>query len=61
MIKELDINPKAKAKREYKFKEEKTVFEQAVKDLLKKQETTNYLLGIVAMLLLGIFLRLVLL
>lgn len=51
---------KEKSRRDFKFKEEKTTLERALRDWLKLTAVTNYTLFAIAMILLGIFIRLVL-
>ena len=51
---------KEKAKREYKFKEERTELQRTLGILEKNTNITNILLIIIAMTLFGIFIRLVL-
>jgi len=51
---------KEKAKRDYKFREERTDLQRVLGDLTKKADLTNTLLIIIAMTLLGIFVRAVL-
>jgi len=48
-----------KGKRELKYKEERTIFEQAMKAWIKEAKTTNFVLIVIAMFLVGIFLRLI--
>jgi len=50
---------KVKAQRKYKYKEERTAFELALREWVRETKTANYILLIIAMLLLGIFLRMV--
>jgi len=48
---------KIKAKREFKFKEERSEFERYLRESLKSAGLQNYLLIIIAMILLGIFIH----
>jgi len=50
---------KEKAKRKFKFKEERTEFERALRQIIKLDEMRNYCLIAILMILLGIFIRLV--
>ena len=51
---------KDQTKREYITKEERSALERALRDWLKGQYITNYLLAGVGMILLGIFIRMIL-
>lgn len=51
---------KEKAKRDWKFKEERTELERSLTDLNKRAELISYFLAAIFMVLLGIFIRLVL-
>ncbi len=50
---------KEKAKREFKFKEERTICERNLRELLKQSQSIVYLLLVIAMILLGVFLRMI--
>jgi len=55
----IDRVKEPKKKRDYKFTQERTEFERALKEWLIEAKKTNYVLYVIAMLLAGIFLRLV--
>ena len=48
---------KEKAKRDYKFREERSELQRVLGDLTKKVDFTNTLLIIIAMTLIGMFVR----
>ena len=48
-----------KGKRGFIYKEERTELQRALKEWLQETKTTNFVLIVIAMLLVGIFLRLV--
>ena len=50
---------KAKARRDYRFKVERTELERALQEWLRESKKINYVLLVIAMLLVGIFLRMV--
>lgn len=49
------MNKKEEAKRDYQQKRERTGFERALSDWLEKLKTTNYILMLILMVLIGIF------
>ena len=49
-----------KKRRDLKYKDQRTLFERSIGEWLKKAEMTNYLLMVIAMILLGVFIWLVL-
>jgi len=53
------VYQKEKAKRDFKFKEERTDLQRNLSQLIKSMELSNYLLIVISILLAGIFLRLV--